>query len=181
MYNADSSDKADVRVESMEEQVVRAANSRLFNPEWIANMKKNGYRGASELSKTVTTMFGWQSTSGVVEDQVFDRLVETYVDNRENREFLAESNPYALEEIERRLLEANSRGIWNTSDDLLKRLQDDYLRLEADLESAAGEGEFQGGSVDVITSDKVDHWGESLKSAAEAVESMKKPITVYKE
>ena len=134
-------------------------------------MKANGYRGASEIGSMVTVLFGWQSTSGAVNDKVFDKVVEIYVEDRENRDFLAGSNIHALEELERRLLEAESRGLWKASEDLLEILRNDYLDLEADLEESSGDGEKQGGSVDVFTSDDLGEWRAKLSDAIEAVES----------
>ncbi len=171
MYSADSSDKSDVFVEGMDARIVRATSARLFNPRCISEMKANGYRGASEIGSMVTVLFGWQSTSGAVNDKVFDKVVETYVEDRENRDFLAGSNIHALEELERRLLEAESRGLWKASEDLLEILRNDYLDLEADLEESSGDGEKQGGSVDVFTSDDLEEWRAKLSDAIEAVES----------
>ena len=55
--------------------------------------------------------------------------------DQENREFLAESNPWALHGIAERLLEAADRGCGPTPDpETLAALRQVYLETEGDLE-----------------------------------------------
>ena len=53
----------------------------------------------------------------------------------ENREFLAEANPWALHGIAERLLEAVDRGLWEAPEPAtLDALRQAYLETEGDLE-----------------------------------------------
>jgi cobaltochelatase CobN len=72
-----------------------------------------------------------------------------------------------MEEIGRRLLEAEGRGIWKPAPALLEQVKNAYLDTEAGLEETIGDvqGDFQGGAVDVVTADEVESW----KSAMQAV------------
>jgi cobaltochelatase CobN len=55
---------------------------------------------------------------------------------------MRQSNPWALRGIAERLLEAASRGLWESPDaKTLDRLRQVYLDMEGDLESR-GPGEF---------------------------------------
>lgn len=45
-------------------------------------------------------------------------------------EFFRDNNPYALEEISRRLLEAEHRGLWKTDPEVRSKLKDRYLEAE---------------------------------------------------
>jgi magnesium chelatase subunit H len=47
---------------------------------------------------------------------------------------MARANPHATAGIARRLLEANSRGFWDASDELIAELRDIYGNLEDHLE-----------------------------------------------
>ena len=47
---------------------------------------------------------------------MYEKLTESYVLDPENRDFLAEANPWALHGIAERLLEAADRGLWEEPD-----------------------------------------------------------------
>ena len=111
--------------------------SRVANPRWIASMMRHGYKGAFELSATVDYLFGYDATTGVVEDWMYEQVTERYVGAEEVRDFLTRSNPWALRAIAERLLEASDRGLWAASDESLELLREAYLDVEGDLEEAS--------------------------------------------
>lgn len=115
----------------------------------------------------MTRLFGWQSTTHEVDDTLFDQVVDTFVRDEDMAGFFKENNPYALEEMTRRLLEANSRGLWKTDEKTLDDLKKAYLDVESLLEDLAGEGEFQGGSVDIFDSKDVPSWNEHMNNVAD--------------
>jgi cobaltochelatase CobN len=127
-------------------------------------MKKHGYKGCAEISRRVSNTFGWQATAKVVEDWVFDDITRTYFLDPENRAFFEENNPWALEEIGRRLLEAESRGLWKPADGLLDQLKENYLSLEGVLEESteAFGGDLQGGAVDIVTTKDIGKWKKKM-------------------
>ncbi|MFI7610139.1 cobaltochelatase subunit CobN [Nonomuraea terrae] len=134
-YVGDSTRPDAVRTRSLSEETSRVFRARVVNPRWLAAMRRHGYKGAFELAATVDYLFGYDATTGVVADWMYDKLAETYVLDPENRAFLAESNPWALHGIAERLLEAAERGMWEHPDpDLLRGLQEVYLKTEGDLE-----------------------------------------------
>ena len=59
-----------------------------------------------------------------MDDWIFDDIAPTFVLNEENRRFFEENNPWALEEIGRRLLEAESRGLWQADPEVLEQLKE---------------------------------------------------------
>ena len=81
----------------------------------------------------------------------FDDITRTFVLDDEMRQFFEENNPYALEEIGRRLLEAAEGGLWDADPEVLDGLKDTYLEMEGWIEGRMGDvkGDFQGGSIDV--------------------------------
>jgi cobaltochelatase CobN len=99
-------------------------------------MKRHGYKGAFELSATVDYMFGYDATAQVIEDWMYEDVTEEYVLDPDMQEFFRESNPWALRSIVERLLEAVERGLWETPQpEMLEKLKELYLDLEADLEA----------------------------------------------
>jgi cobaltochelatase CobN len=163
-YCADSRELSALKVRTLSEELGRSFKARLFNPRWIAEMKKHGYKACAEISRRVSNAFGWQATAKAVDGKVFDEITRTYFLDPENRAFFEENNPWALEEIGRRLLEAQSRGLWETDPELLSRLKESYLSLEGVLEESTESygGELQGGAVDVFAPKDVAKWKKKL-------------------
>ncbi|RPK61893.1 Aerobic cobaltochelatase subunit CobN [Streptomyces sp. ADI96-02] len=134
-YIGDSTRPETVRTRTLVEETSRVFRARVVNPKWIEAMRRHGYKGAFELAATVDYLFGYDATTGVVADWMYDKLTETYVLDPENRRFLQEANPWALHGIAERLLEAESRGMWAKPDPaVLDALRQVYLETEGDLE-----------------------------------------------
>jgi cobaltochelatase CobN len=134
-YIGDSTKPESVRTRSLTEETARVFRARVVNPRWLEAMRRHGYKGAFELAATVDYLFGYDATTGVVDDWMYEKLTQTYVLDPENREFLERSNPWALHGIAERLLEAVDRKMWASPDPaLLAELQQAYLDTEGDLE-----------------------------------------------
>ncbi|MFI5758261.1 cobaltochelatase subunit CobN [Streptomyces sp. NPDC051569] len=134
-YIGDSTRPETVRTRTLVEETSRVFRARVVNPRWIEAMRRHGYKGAFELAATVDYLFGYDATTGVVADWMYDKLTETYVLDPENRAFLQEANPWALHGIAERLLEAESRGMWEKPDAaVLEALRKVFLETEGDLE-----------------------------------------------
>ncbi|WP_223167773.1 cobaltochelatase subunit CobN [Nonomuraea sp. SYSU D8015] len=134
-YVGDSTRPDAVRTRTLSEETSRIFRARVVNPRWLEAMRRHGYKGAFELAATVDYLFGYDATTGVMADWMYDKLAETYVLDPVNQEFLNRSNPWALHGIAERLLEAAERGMWEHPDpDVLRGLQEAYLKTEGDLE-----------------------------------------------
>ena len=157
-YYGDSRETTSVEVRTLGEEISRVVTGKLLNPKWIEGQKKAGYQGAGDISKRVGRVYGWDATTDAVDDRIFDDITKTFVANEENRQFFMENNPWALEEMSRRLLEACDRGLWNPEDGLLEEIQDAYLELEGFLEEDMGDaaGEFQGSSIEITPRDQME-------------------------
>ncbi|WP_306318361.1 MULTISPECIES: cobaltochelatase subunit CobN [unclassified Streptomyces] len=135
-YIGDSTRPETVRTRTLVEETSRVFRARVVNPKWIEAMRRHGYKGAFELAATVDYLFGYDATTGVIADWMYDKLTETYVLDETNRQFLSEANPWALHGIAERLLEAESRGMWEKPDpQTLEALRQVYLETEGDLEA----------------------------------------------
>lgn len=168
-YYGDTREPKDVNVHTLADEVRRTVRTKLLNPAWIEGMKEHGYKGASDMMKRIGRVYGWEASTQQVDDWIFDDIATTFVNDREMREFFHENNPYALEEIARRLLEAEQRGLWDADEDILEELKNAYVEVESWLEELAGEGEFQGGSIDIITSGQVDTWQGNMSEVMDVV------------
>ncbi|MGW7222478.1 cobaltochelatase subunit CobN [Streptomyces sp. NPDC054826] len=134
-YIGDSTRPETVRTRTLVEETSRVFRARVVNPKWIEAMRRHGYKGAFELAATVDYLFGYDATTGVLADWMYDKLTETYVLDPANREFLQQANPWALHGIAERLLEAESRGMWEKPDPaVLEQLRQVFLETEGELE-----------------------------------------------
>ena len=165
MYWADTTVPGEVDILDFKEEIERSARSKLLNERWIESMKKHGFQGAQGIAGRINNLFKWSATTKEVETWLFESVVQTYVQNEENREWMRENNPYALEEITRRLLEAEARGLWQAREDLLDEVRTAALALEGDLEERVGDidEEYQGSRIDVFTRKDVEVWKSEWK------------------
>jgi cobaltochelatase CobN len=137
-YIGDSADPSRVKTRDLSEEARRVFRSRVANPKWIQAMQRHGYKGAFELSATVDYLFGYDATANVVEDWMYRDVTRKYVLDEEVREFMQESNPWALRAVSERLLEAADRGLWAAPDpEDLEGLKRAYLENEGMLEERA--------------------------------------------
>ena len=136
-YVGDSATPDQIKTRTLGEETHRVFRARVVNPRWMAAMRRHGYKGAFEMAATVDYLFGYDATAGVVDDWMYEKLAGEYVFNPENREFMKQSNPWALRGVTERLLEAAERQLWAEPDqDTLDRLRATYLELEGDLEGS---------------------------------------------
>ena len=164
-YYGDTRDTKNVGVRDLAGEVRRIVRSKLLNPQWIEGMKEHGYKGLGDISKKIGRLYGWEATTGEVDDWIFDDIARTYVLDDEMRKEFEENNPWALEEVGRRLLEAAERGLWNADEQVLNDLKNKYLEIESWIEERMGdiEGDIQGGSIDILTADDVANWGNKIE------------------
>jgi len=136
-YVGDGTRPGSVATRSLAQESARVFRSRVVNPRWIQAMRRHGYKGAFELAATVDYLFGWDATTGVLADWMYEQLAASYVVDPQTREFLQTSNPWALRGITERLLEAADRGLWEApAEQTLTALREIYLRVEGQLEEA---------------------------------------------
>ena len=129
-YFGDSADPERPKVRSLAEEARRVMRSRVLNPRWISAMMRHGYKGAFEMAATVDYLYGYDATARIGEDWMYEQVTQAYVADPEVRKFFAASNPWALQGIAERLLEAAARGLWNASDTAVATLRDALLEAE---------------------------------------------------
>ncbi|MEW6448177.1 MAG: cobaltochelatase subunit CobN [Bacillota bacterium] len=168
-YYGDTREPQHVEVRTLADEIRRVVRTKLLNPKWIEGQKRHGYKGAGDISKRIGRVYGWEASTREVDDWIFDDITRTFVLDEENRKFFEEHNPWALEEIARRLLEAVNRGLWDANPEVLDGLKEVYLEIEGWLEEKMGDvkGDFQGGAIDILTAEEVADWGEKMREIKE--------------
>lgn len=132
----DSSDPQRVQVRTTQEEAKHIFRSRVLNPKWIEGLKRHGYKGAGDLSKVMDIILGWDATAEVIDDFMYERFAAKYALDPDMQQWLKEVNPYALQNILDKLLEAIQRGLWQASAEMEARLKEAYLEIEGVIEEA---------------------------------------------
>jgi cobaltochelatase CobN len=136
-YLGDSADPSRVVARTLAEETRRVFRARVANPRWIASMIRHGYKGAAELSATVDYLFGYDATTGVADDWMYEQVAQRYLLDADVAAFMSRSNPWAARAIAERLLEAADRGLWaEPGEDTLGGIRERFLALEGELEEA---------------------------------------------
>jgi cobaltochelatase CobN len=135
-YFGDTSDPARARMRDLKQEALRVFRTRVVNPKWIERITQHGYKGALELAATVDYLFGYDATSDVVDDWMYEEVTRVYVADPSMRAFFGRSNPWALKDVSARLLEAVDRGLWQQPTEAARReLEQAYLLAETALEA----------------------------------------------
>jgi cobaltochelatase CobN len=173
VYYGDTREPEHVEVRTLADEVRRVVRTKLLNPKWIEGQKRHGYKGAGDISKRVGRVYGWEATTQEVDDWIFDDITKTFILDEENRKFFEEHNPWAMEEIARRLLEAHQRGLWDADSEVIDGLKEYYLEIEGWIEEKMGEvkGDFQGGAIDILTHEEVADWGAKMQEIKAKLQS----------
>ena len=108
--------------------------TKLLNPKWADAMADQGSGGAYEISQRMTALVGWGGTTGFQDNWVYDQAAQTYALDESMANRLREANPEAFRNIVGRMIEANGRGLWQTEEETLERLQDLYDIADETLE-----------------------------------------------
>jgi cobaltochelatase CobN len=136
-YLGDSADPETVKVRTLAQETRRIFRARVANPAWIGSMVRHGFKGAAELAATVDYLFGYDATTDVASDWMYEQVAAKYLLDEQIAAFMDQANPWAARGIAEKLLEAAERGMWAEPEDgTLEQIQARYLALEDQLEGA---------------------------------------------
>ncbi|UOM33809.1 cobaltochelatase subunit CobN [Acuticoccus sp. I52.16.1] len=113
VYHNDHSRPERPVVRTLEEEIARVVRGRVTNPKWIAGVMRHGYKGAFEIAATVDYMFAFAATTGAVKDHHFDAAYAAFVADEAAAAFMRANNPAAWADLNARLAEAITRGLWH--------------------------------------------------------------------
>lgn len=133
-YIGDSADKAHTETKSLDEEFRRIFRGESMNPKYLEGMKKHGYKGASDLAALVAHAYGWDVTSSVMEDWMYEGFAGKLVLDEDMRQWMQEVNPWALQRITEKLLEAEQRQLWSPLPETKAALEKIYFNIEGELE-----------------------------------------------
>lgn len=115
-------------------ETARIMRSRVLNPKWLEGLKRHGFKGAQEISKSIDSFFGWDASAEVAEDWMYEQIASDFLFDQDTKEWIEKVNPGVLHDVAGKLLEANKRGMWSAKEETRSKLQNLYLDTEGLLE-----------------------------------------------
>ncbi len=127
---ANMQDGKTVTLDSLSKSIGKAMRSRYLNPEWIKGMQKEEYSGAKEMDQFVEHLWGFQVTTPyAVDKSLWQEIHDVYVKDKyklDMKKFFDENNPWALQSITARMLEADRKKYWDAPEKMKKSLAKTY-------------------------------------------------------
>jgi cobaltochelatase CobN len=112
LYHADTSRPETPKTRTVVEEIARVVRGRAANPVWIEGMMRHGYRGASEVTRSVEGLFAFAATLPTRLDRQFELLFDSTLGDEKVDAFLRQANPAAREAMAKRFDEAIRRDLW---------------------------------------------------------------------
>lgn len=120
----------EVTLDDLNKSIGKALRTRYLNPKWIEGMKKEGYAGARLMDKFVEHLWGFQVTTPFAVDKTcWEQIHEVYLTDKYHqglKDFFDRNNPWALQSISARMLEADRKGYWQAPPEMKKNLAKTY-------------------------------------------------------
>lgn len=133
LYISNLRDPAKARLQTAEQFLASELRAVYQHPNWLKEMKKEGYAGTLELLDTINNFWGWQVMDNrIVRDDQWEEFHQTYINDKyklDIKEWFEQSNPAALAQITERMLEAVRKEYWDASDTTKKQLVELYQEL----------------------------------------------------
>ncbi len=133
-FMGDGSDPDKVKIRDSKQELQFVYRSKALNPKYISGLKNHGFRGVAEVAKLTEFTFGWDATSDIADDWMYEGLAEKYLFDPDTRKWMEENNPHAMMEMINRLMEAYDRGMWDAKPETIEKLKDLFMDLEERIE-----------------------------------------------
>jgi cobaltochelatase CobN len=114
LYHLDNTDPSRPRARGLTEEIARVVQARAANPDWIAGMRRHGFRGGAEIAATLENMAAFAHLADVVPAHLFDLYWDATLGDAGVIAFLQEANPDALETMRTRFAELHEAGLWQS-------------------------------------------------------------------
>ncbi len=112
LYHVDATRETAPKVRTLPEEVARVLRARATNPRWIQGQMRHGYRGASEIARTLGNLYAYAALSDAVESRHFDLMFDATLGDEAVCAFLAAHNPDAQRDMAQTFSNAARRGFW---------------------------------------------------------------------
>jgi len=112
LYHADTSKPDAPVVRTVPEELARIVRGRAANPDWIAGMMRHGYRGGSEIARSLDGLRAFAATVPGRFDRQFELLFDATLGDPAVDDFLRAENPAARKTMAAGFRDAIARNLW---------------------------------------------------------------------
>ncbi len=130
-------DASKPQVETLSKFINRDLQTKLFNPQWIIEMMKQGPAGASYIaSQFIDNMVGWDVLRpDAITDEMWNSVIDVYLKDKYNlgvTEWLSTgNNAYAMIDISGKLLTMAHKGFWQADEATIRQIANTWANLIA--------------------------------------------------
>jgi len=121
------------KLQSAENFLAMELRAVYHHPNWLKEMKAEGYAGAQQLLNTINNFWGWQVVDrNMVRDDQWQEFVDVYVKDKHKlglKQWFERHNPHALAQIIERMLEAARQEYWSADPRVVAELKELYRDL----------------------------------------------------
>lgn len=100
-------------------------------------MIEHGFNGVTKIADRVEYLLGLAATLNGVENWMWEKVAEKTILDKERNEKMKRANPWAFRKTIEKMLESIKRGYWKADDEIIKKLEKEYLKIEEMLEDSA--------------------------------------------
>lgn len=133
LYISNLRDPNRAKLQTAERFLANELRAVYQHPNWLKEMKKEGYAGTLQLLNTINNFWGWQvMDEAMVRDDQWEEFHQTYIKDKYDlslKEWFEQSNPTAMAQIAERMLEAIRKDYWQASDQTKQELVELYQEL----------------------------------------------------
>ena len=98
-------------------------------------MMQNGYKGAFEFSATLDYLYAYDATTKLVSNWCYESIYNSWLRDKDIKNFLEKNNPWALRDIAERFIEVINREMWdNENKEILENLKIIVNNTESKIE-----------------------------------------------
>ena len=128
---ANMKDGKNIKLEDLPKSIGSALRTRYLNPKWIQGMKNEGYSGARSMDQFVEYLWGFQVTTPFSVDKThWEQIHDVYIQDKYDldlKQFFDQNNPWAMQSITARMLEANRKKYWQAPETMKKNIAKTYV------------------------------------------------------
>lgn len=133
LYVGDHTHPTALRVQRLNEAIIHTLHARVLNPRWQRAMKAHGYKGASEMVRSIDSMIAFDATTQVMADHHYAQVGASLL-HPDNQQFMQQYNPDALKRLASQLLSAIQQGLWQAPTEWTHYLESLVVQLEQQQE-----------------------------------------------
>ncbi len=174
-YHCHTAVKGKRIVGELSDEASKLLEASLANEDWLLSQMDEGIEGSMNCMRRVQSVFDWQCLSECFEDQLLDHMTERLFKEESFKSWFLAVNPYAFEEVTRRLMELVQRKKWQPSKEAYELLQSAYLQADGEMEvlteSNANDIERQLGEVSIVSAHQVESWALKVKETERLVQN----------